>query len=159
MSCTMENELTAYVDGELAAAERARVEAHLAGCDSCRATQALLLRTVAVLRDVPALEPSAEVRRQVLRRIDEQAPSLGARLLAGWRATWLLPTLAGTAAAAILAVALIRGPGVDPGELTETGGLELATNFEVVRDLDVVGLDSPDDWDVVMQLDALEATP
>jgi anti-sigma factor RsiW len=52
--------LSDYVDGDLAAAERARVEAHLRGCDGCarfggefRATVRALREHLGVVEEVP----------------------------------------------------------------------------------------------------------
>ncbi|MFP2934653.1 anti-sigma factor family protein, partial [Pyxidicoccus sp. 3LG] len=47
MSCHYEEDLTAYVDGELPPARRAEVEAHLGTCAGCGATHALLRSAVA----------------------------------------------------------------------------------------------------------------
>lgn len=45
--------LSAYIDGELTAAERSRVERHLAACADCRRDVETLQETVALLRRVP----------------------------------------------------------------------------------------------------------
>ena len=58
MSCTVENDLTAYLDGELSAEAASRMKAHLATCEDCRATEVLLHRTVSSLRSLPDFEPS-----------------------------------------------------------------------------------------------------
>jgi len=47
------NNLSAYIDGQLTAAERARVERHLAACADCRRDVETLRQTVALLRRVP----------------------------------------------------------------------------------------------------------
>ena len=41
-------------------------------------------------------------------------------------------------------------------ERLEPGGLELAANLEVIEDLDVLGVEAPEDVDVVAALDELE---
>ena len=46
--------LSAYVDGQLAARERQRVERHLRGCVACRRDLAELRAVVAMLRRAPA---------------------------------------------------------------------------------------------------------
>ena len=51
-------ELTAYIDGALAPAERVLVEAHLTACQACRLEHARLARAVAVLASLPRAIPS-----------------------------------------------------------------------------------------------------
>jgi anti-sigma factor RsiW len=53
--------LSAYLDGELAPEEMAGVDAHLAGCDECRAEMNALAGVRLGLRSLPVLEPPAHV--------------------------------------------------------------------------------------------------
>ena len=53
--------LSAYLDGELAPEEAAGVDAHLAGCDECRAELNALDGVRSGLRSLPLLEPPAHV--------------------------------------------------------------------------------------------------
>lgn len=50
-------DLSAYLDGQLAPRERARVEKHLKACAQCRAELETLRHTVALLRMVPTVKP------------------------------------------------------------------------------------------------------
>lgn len=50
--------LSAYLDGELAPAERSAVEAHLADCPGCRAHISELRATAALIASLPDLVPS-----------------------------------------------------------------------------------------------------
>jgi hypothetical protein len=50
-------DLSAYIDEQLEADERARVERHLASCAECRAELESLRRTVQLLRSVPPVAP------------------------------------------------------------------------------------------------------
>src|SRR5881397_3316708 len=52
-------QLSAYLDGELRGAERARIDAHLPGCAECRETLAALRATVADLAALPLVEMDA----------------------------------------------------------------------------------------------------
>ncbi|HEX4621314.1 MAG TPA: zf-HC2 domain-containing protein, partial [Myxococcaceae bacterium] len=104
MSCAFEEDLTAYVDGELPALRERQLALHLGTCDGCRSTEALLRKTVVGLAAMPAFEPSADMRRAVLHRIDE-APSLGERFRAALFPSVLMPAL-GLGAAAVVAVVL-----------------------------------------------------
>lgn len=51
-------DLSAYLDDELAAAERTAVEAHLAGCAGCRARLAELRATASLVASLPDIVPS-----------------------------------------------------------------------------------------------------
>jgi putative zinc finger protein len=60
MQHTELEQLSAYIDGELTAAERAGLEAHLPGCDECRASLDALRMTLADLRTLPEETPSEQ---------------------------------------------------------------------------------------------------
>jgi anti-sigma factor RsiW len=157
MSCGHEEDLTAYVDGELSALRERQVALHLTTCADCHATESLLRRTVAHLTTLPAFELSADVRRAVLHRID-QSPGL----LERWRSLLgsglLMPSM-GMAAAALAVVVLSSLQQHPASEALDVGQVELAANLDVVADLDVVGLTSPEDLEVIQHLQELEAQP
>jgi anti-sigma factor RsiW len=154
MSCTFEEELTAYVDGELAPARRTEVEAHLGTCAECRSTEALLQRTLASLAALPEFKPSADTRRAVLAKVDALPLPLRERLKALLRPSVLMPSL-GLAAAVGLAV-VYTGSEPQGLDVTDAGALELAANLELVEDYDIVGLDSSEDLEVIEHLHELE---
>jgi anti-sigma factor RsiW len=161
MSCETEMELTAYVDGELTPTEAAAVRTHLAGCGDCRSTEALLRRTLETLRTLPDFEPSRDLRRRVLTGVDRVPPLLGERLRALFRPAVFVPSAVGLVAAGVVAVLLV-GPGrrpVLPPELRDPSALDVAMNFDLVSDYEVLGMDSPDDLDVVAHLQELEGRP
>jgi len=59
MTCErMEELLSAYLEGELAAAERAEFEAHLAACPECAELAGLMRETMAAAASFPEVEPS-----------------------------------------------------------------------------------------------------
>ena len=154
MSCAFEEDLTAYIDGELPTARRAEVEAHVGTCAECQRTEALLRRTLSSMAALPEFKPSADTRRAVLARVDALPPPLRERLKALLRPGVLVPSL-GLAAAVGLAV--IYSGGESQGlEVTDAGALELAANLELVEDYDVVGLDSSEDLEVIENLHELE---
>jgi len=161
MSCKLESELTAYVDGELAPADVLSVRAHLAGCADCRSTEALLRRTLLALEALPAFEPSAGLRRTVLHRLGTGPASLAERARALFRPGVLLPSAGALLTAGVLAV-LLASPGARlglPAELPEGRALDVAMNYELLSDYEVLGLESPEDVEVVAQLEQLEARP
>lgn len=62
MTCQrIEELLSAYLEGELRTAERAEVEAHLAGCPECAELAALMREETAAAAAFPQVEPSAEL--------------------------------------------------------------------------------------------------
>ncbi len=161
MSCAnksrdFEPELTAFVDGELPPADRDALEQHLPSCASCRQTLALLQRTVQGLSALPAFEPSAALRRQVLSKLD--APRSGLAGLWQWlRAPRvLMPSFGLVAAAVVAAVFVTREPALP---VDEPDQLELAANMEVVEDYELLGLSDLEDLEVVQNLHELEAHP
>jgi anti-sigma factor RsiW len=93
--------LSAYIDGELTARERTRVEQHLKECQACAQDLRTLRQTVALLKEMPVLPAprSFAVRPRVARPRPAPAPSAwGYGLLKG-----------ATAIAALLLVLLIGG--------------------------------------------------
>ena len=156
MSCGIEQELTAYIDGELSTGQRQQLESHLAGCVGCRATLTLLRHAVARLSILPAFEPSPRLRREVLRRLDAEPGGLLQRLRQLFRPVVLVPSL-GLVTAALVAVLLARVPGKEL--MTDPAQLELGENLELVSDLEVIGLNSLEDLEVVKHLHELESQP
>jgi len=153
MSCTVENDLTAYLDGELSAEAASRMKAHLATCEDCRATEVLLHRTVSSLRSLPDFEPSRGLRRRVLTEVE----SLPASSWAGWR-KWLRPIRlvpSGAALAAAVATAVVVTHRIQERHQLD---LVVAANYELLTDYEVVGL-TADDLEVVEHLDELEGRP
>jgi anti-sigma factor RsiW len=155
MSCAFEEDLTAYVDGELPAARLVEVEAHLGTCEECRSTEALLRRTLTSLAALPEFKPSMDTRRAVLAKVDALPLPLRERLKALLRPAVLVPSM-GLAAALGLAVILSNGRDSQTLDVTDAGALELAENLELVEDYDIVGLEGSEDLEVIENLHELE---
>ncbi|MDY7231790.1 anti-sigma factor family protein [Hyalangium rubrum] len=153
MSCTFEEDLTAYIDGELPAARREELQVHLGTCAECQRTEALLRTTVARMAELPEPVLSTNTRRAVLAKVDALPPPLKERLLALLRPPVLVPSLGLAAALALVVYASRDTQGVD---VPDAGTLELAANMELMEDYDVVGLDSFEDLEVVENLHELE---
>lgn len=96
--CPDETQLAAFVDEGLALRERARVEAHAAGCDYCAGQIGALVR-------LAEAEPPSEVPPALLARARALAPVSVARL--GWR--WGMAAAAATCFAVILTFS-VRAP-------------------------------------------------
>lgn len=111
----VEESLSAYIDGELLAGEKARVEKHLEECEACSENLATLRQTVALLGELPTVPApiSFALRPAPVRpRARVTAPAWGYGLLKG-----------ATALAALLLVLLIGGDLT----LQFLGGFPLAT--------------------------------
>jgi anti-sigma factor RsiW len=158
MSCTFEEDLTAYVDGELPPVRRVEVETHLGTCAGCRTTHARLSQTVARMAELPAFEPWPGTRRAVLTKLDALPAPWWQRLRTLLRSSVLVPS---AGLAAVLGVTLLMaGPGIDaPPELADPAVMELAANLEVAEDYELLGLDSAEDLEVVANLHELEEMP
>jgi hypothetical protein len=62
MTCErIEELLSAYLEGELVAAEKAEVEAHLAGCAECSGLASVMREALAAAAAFPEVEPSPEL--------------------------------------------------------------------------------------------------
>jgi anti-sigma factor RsiW len=146
--------LVDHVRGELADAERARVDAHLAGCAACRGTRERFADLMSALaRTAPPAPPihwgayRAELRERLERRSGPSA----------WG--WLLRPAPALVAAALVAVLVmtglpgLRAPGVpDPFRDNPV----LASQLDMIARLDVVQqLDLLEDFNVIGELDQL----
>ncbi len=97
MTCTeLEILITDYLDGTLPAAERLRLEEHLAGCASCRAFAQDVTGAVQILGQAQGVEPPPDL----ITRIAYQAPlgrvrDAGERqgFVSRWLSKWLQPIL------------------------------------------------------------------
>src|SRR5262245_33034353 len=103
-ACERQREmLGALVDGELSGAERVELEAHVAGCASCRQELEELQRLAAAFAALPEVRPAPDFEARFWARVarGEDAPQgLLARLL-GWLSPGKGLVLAGAAAAAL----------------------------------------------------------
>ena len=99
-----DKELNAYIDGELAAAARSRVEAHMESCAACRQAVGELR---AVSRALQAL-PGARAPRSFALREADVAPLPGRAQQAGWLAG-ATPLLGGVATVAVLVFFVLVG--------------------------------------------------
>lgn len=115
-SCPRTTEVSAYLDDELSLAERARLQAHLAGCACCNA----MLRNLSALRD--------DMRRLPDERLGfDLSAVIGNRLAAAPRSPaaqpprrrWFELVPIGLGAGAALSLGLFMGMGL----MTGTGGV------------------------------------
>ena len=148
--------LLPYLRGELAAAERAAIDTHLAACAECRDTVRDFAALAERLARAPAPAPPlhwgafrAQLRDKLERR---QRPAAAGR-------RWSLWPVPATLAAGLAAVLLYLGV-LGPGGLTPVGkqatleGQVLDGRLDVVSQLDLVqNLDLFEDFDDIDRLD------
>ena len=152
----IEDELTAYVDGELSELDMQRVKAALAADPKLAALEQQLRMTVAAVEALPSPQPSQALRRAVLNGLDAPEGFSWAKWL---RPSRLMPALGMAAAAALVAVIAQQGAQVGPLHEAEEEQLYVAQNLDVLEDLDLAGLESAEDLEVIAELNSLEATP
>ncbi|MBI4536721.1 MAG: zf-HC2 domain-containing protein [candidate division NC10 bacterium] len=154
-----------YLEEEVSALGRRRVEAHLAECPSCAQELASLRVTRGLLESLPVPEPPGEswdafsegVRRRIA-AVPPPRPSLGLRMVEWLRGMEFLRPVPALGAAAALGVILAVGlarmpqplerPSADPIAVGDTLGIGM--NLEVLRDLDLL-----EDIDVLDSLPTL----
>jgi len=107
-------DLVAFVDGELAEAERALVEAHVTACLSCRREIERVAKVGALMVGLPRIEPSPEFEERMRRRLAAVAgvddATVGTRRRVLRRALWGVPALAAAAAIALVWYWSLAGP-------------------------------------------------
>ena len=160
---------SALIDGELAPARAAQVQAHVDGCGVCRARLAALR---GVDRGLAELSPSAmprDLRARLQSRIERPGARAPGRRTPRGRRRWLIAPVAASAAAAALAAILYLAPG--PPEPTEVVARHAAAPPEPAAPLLrseprsparapeslPLGLESVEDLDVIANLELLEA--
>ena len=103
----VDEQLEAYIDGELEAEQQGTVAFHLESCSQCRASEALALAVREELRALPQLDAPAAVIEQVIEtaRRDVASRRISSRSLPWWKA--LRPSPVWALAAATLLVAVL----------------------------------------------------
>ena len=144
--------LVAYVDGELAPAERADLESHLAGCPECREALAVEQRLSAQLAALPGAAPSGDFEARFWARVarGEDARPGGLR---AWLGRLLGPrgliALGGVAAAALALLLVLRSQS-DSGDVDWQIAAQDEQDFELLQDPD---LDLADVADILQSMD------
>ena len=143
-------QLSAWLDGRLDAAQAEEVAGHLAACAPCAEERDLLRDGQALLGKLPAREPRVGFAFQVAQAAAAQQHG---RASAFWR--WTFGGLAGAAVAAGLLLAVLpkqRGDGAEGSH-----ELMLAQRLELYEDLGVLqNREALENLDVVEHLDKLE---
>ena len=132
--CNQSKLLSVYLDGELTQAQSDTLKAHLDACPECQRTLATLRDNDARIRDLPALEPSADFDRTFWKKVDalneETRWSWRQNLFRGWRPVW-----AGAMTGLAVAV-MIYFKSTDPMTPEE---VFIAEHMEFLEDYDLIG--------------------
>ena len=146
----VDEDVVAYLSGALAPAERARVAAHLDGCDACRrAVEESRVVLAALAPGRPAAPPVDWGRYQA-----ELRAKVAGRPRGWWTRPW--PALAAATLAAVVLLLTLQTPDrrlTDLATLDETvlgARLPLLQQYRVVERLDLL-----EDLDVIGQLDRI----
>ena len=142
-----EEDLTAYIDGELPPEKARALEAAMEKDPALRSLEQRLRASISAVEELPLPQTSPALRRAVLEAIAQ--PTFFER----W---FSLPRLLPLGLALAAGVTLIVWPRGE--EAIDEEKLLLAQNLEVVEDLDLMDLGSTEDLDVVAQLHELEVT-
>jgi anti-sigma factor RsiW len=94
MHCLSAEAIYGYLDGLLPPAERADLEAHLAGCPACRTAVEARRRMAEAAATLPAFDLPADFADRVMARLDEVPAPAPARGRVGFFA-WLAAAAAG----------------------------------------------------------------
>jgi anti-sigma factor RsiW len=116
--------LSAYLDGELAAADLSRLEGHVVSCDRCARELAALRTEVRLTRALAPEEPPADLHARIMAALDTAQPSLWSRLALLLRAPSLRPALglsALGATAALVGLVALHRPGAPTGQVAQLG--------------------------------------
>jgi anti-sigma factor RsiW len=147
------DDLTALLDGALPAGRQAQVEAHLAGCASCRGERDRIARALSAIAALPAPPPpSPGFEQRFFARLAREAPRRRSLLERLGPFRWLVPAAA--LAAVLVAGVSIRRAG-ERADLEMAGHLDLLENYVEVASLDLV--ETPEDVEIVSHLDELKA--
>jgi len=154
MNCGhMKKKLVAYLDGNLAIAERRQMETHLAICTACQERAAEFRSVWEVLDELPGLEPSTAFDNRVRARVRQEPIRAGF-----W--SWIVPSPRMAFAVTALLIASIWLSSFQPGRLAVTHPPAGATvqnteaEFGMIKDLPVL-----EDYDVLTSFDALSELP
>ena len=150
-------DLVAWLDGELGAADSARVAAHVSACASCAHEADLLHRSGELLAELPGRTPSADFADRVVRAVrapetpDTAPPRARSLTFPRWAA----------AAAAVLVVTVgawwVASPD-DPARLSSRDEQEIARDLVVLSHLDVLTAADADELaSIADDLDVIDA--
>lgn len=136
-----EQDLVAMLDGEIDPSRRTAIEAHLANCADCRARGAEIEKTLAAVDSLPAAKPAPDLVQRFSERFEREQDGVMAGILAWLARPRVL--VGATLAACLLVLSLVvmrpgGAPGSDAAELAIAGRMELFSDYEAIKNLDVL---------------------
>jgi anti-sigma factor RsiW len=133
----LDDVLSAYIDGELTAAERAEVEAHLAVCAECRSDVEGEAEVRRLVRDLPAVDPPFGFYERMLR----QGPGAGQTPEKKRRLRFGLANIAVAAAAWLVILGVVNVNSAE-GSVEPTAATYLNAHASVTPDMQ--GTENPE---------------
>ncbi len=131
--------LSAYLDGELPQAQSDAVKAHLDVCPECLGVVETLRRNDTLIRDLPALEPSADFDRtfwEKVNTLEKGDRRFGVRrFFSGWRPVWA-GAMAGLAVAVV--IYLNTADPLTPEEVFIAEHMELLEEYDLIGQLEML---------------------
>ena len=108
------DDLVAFLDDELAAADRTPVADHVATCLVCRREIDRLTTVRRLVQTLPGIEPSPTFADEFWRRMDGESAPRDPRVRPLRPMRWALPALAAAAVVALALHSLLGGPAPNP---------------------------------------------
>ena len=157
MNCKEQDELVAYLDGELDDARAAAIRGHLEVCGDCRKRLDLLRRSYAALEAIEPVVVPADFARRVKSRVHK-------RLL---RIPAYVGSVFAVAAAVLLVITFYKGPhpvaapkaatpivaNITPEVQGVVENMDVLENYDVLSNLDMLK-----DYDTLTELDKVGGT-
>jgi anti-sigma factor RsiW len=134
-----EEQISTYIDKQMAADEKRALEIHMRECESCSAILQEMRAITNFFREAERLEPSPFLwDRIAVKKQQPAAPSWGASIMAGLRVYGRIPALA-TATLAILMIA-----GITAFHENKTRFANRAALFEIDKIYRIMAAQDPD---------------
>lgn len=149
----VEHLLSAFMDGELSAAQAQAVRQHLAQCDACQQQLAALTAADEMVQGVDAIEPSAGFDRAFWNKVADletrQANRWWIRLnLTTWRPALAMGLVAGLAMG--LFVMQMQEKGVSLEDRFMAENVELLNEYDLIHDLEIL-----ENWEALEAMEEL----
>ncbi len=161
MDCKRDREeISAYLDGELAPAARTELESHLDSCAECAAQLAAQRKLGDMFAALPAVTPAGDFEARFWARIAREAdrePTLAERLRAYFSPGRMLALAGAAALALVFALGLPRSTTVESAAETVAERKVADPDVKIVRSARDFELMRDPDMEAIADVDALEA--
>ncbi len=157
------SKLFEYLDGELAGAAQAELEAHVNQCPGCREELHELHETLALIARMPTPEPPEAFWQQYLRELRQKvAPVPRISRLQNWFASLPLRPIPALAVGIVLILAVFltgkerpeQPPVPELTTLNLTQQLAVSQDLDLLREIDLLEeIELLEDWDLIRSRD------